>query len=71
MDDLKEGYGVISSNGGSRYEGTWHKGLQEGCGIEIYRDGSKEPSFIVQSRDRSYDGILLKNSLAKKSFVSI
>ena len=41
MEDLKEGYGVIASHSGSKYEGTWHKDLQEGCGIETYRDGSE------------------------------
>ena len=40
MEDLKEGYGVITSHSGSKYEGTWHRDLQEGCGIETYRDGS-------------------------------
>ena len=41
VDDKREGYGVISSRrSDAKYEGTWHRGLQEGCGIEIYKDGS-------------------------------
>ena len=46
MKDCKQGYGVVSNLAGFRYEGTWHKNLREGYGIEVYKDGGK--LFILQ-----------------------
>ena len=48
MRDVKEGYGVMLSIGGCKYEGTWHEGAQEGYGIEVYKDGSKYCLIILK-----------------------
>ena len=52
VNNIKEGYGIMSYNNGEKYQGEFKNNVKDGYGIMIYNNGEKCSRFWWFARYR-------------------